>query len=202
MSLQLSRKPSSSATSYTQSVKKGENPPPHTPEYELQVLAPAGIIMDQQLGEATILDDCKQLCTTLLDAKYEPPKDSLFKDDLFWKTLNRLRSRSEARVLRDITPYIAPSAELLFIRGASDLEHLIEEIQAEWSKCTSLAGPRSKPELTVGFPSSAFTTDDIQKLRYYRAPEKPTLFTGNLYFPFLTCEVKVGPTICSHILFR
>ena len=131
MSQQLVRKDSSSAMSYTQSAKEGVNPPAHTPGYEQQILTPAGIILDQQFGEATILDDCKQLCTILLDAKYEPPEHSLFQGDLFWKTLNGLRSRSEARVMRDVTPYIVPSAELLFIHGASELEHLIEEIQAE-----------------------------------------------------------------------
>lgn len=201
MSQQLSRKRASSVMSYTQSVKEGENPPAHTPEYERQVLARAGIQMDHQFGEATILDECKRLCTTLLDAKYEPPEHSLFQDDLFWKTINRLRSRSEAKVMRDLTPYIVPSVELLFIRGDSKLEHMMEEIQAEWSKCTSLAGPQSKPDLTVGFPLSAFTDNEIQKLKYYRAPERPTLFTGSLYFPFLMCEVKVRPTIYSSIFF-
>ena len=201
MSPQLTKKRSSSGISYSQSVRQGDNPPAHSPEYEKKVLAPAGIIMGQQLGEATISSDCKQLCTTLISATYEPPKHSLFEGDLFWKVLNTVGSRSEARVVRDISPYIAPSAEILFLRGASKLECLTEEIQAEWTKCVSLAGPQAKPDFVVGFPSSAFTDNEIERLKYYSAPEKPTLFTGDLYFPFLICEAKVWPKIYGSISF-
>lgn len=48
--------------------------------------------------------------------------------------------------------------------------------------------------------SSAFTDDEMEKLRYHSAPEKPTLFTGDLYFPFLICEVKVRSIIKNYIL--
>jgi len=184
--------------SYTQSVKEGDNPPAYTPEYE-NTLAKAGILMYEHLGHATISDTSKELCTTLLDADYEPPEHTLFQGDSFWITLDRVRSRSEARVVRDITPYIVPSAEILCTRGISGLEYLTEEINAEWSKCIPLAGPQPKPDFAVGLPQSAFTDIEIEKLKYYKAPQKPTLFTGNLYFPFLLCEVKVRPTISSPI---
>lgn len=128
---QLVKKRSSSAMSYSQGVREGEYPPAHTPAYEKRVLEPAGIILDQQLGEADISDDCKQLCATLADAQYEPPSNSLFEKDLFWKVLNRVRSRSESRVVRDISPLLIPSVEVLFMRGISNLEHLTEEIQAD-----------------------------------------------------------------------
>lgn len=50
---------------------------------------------------------------------------------------------------------------------------------------------RPRPDVTVGFSSSAFTCTELQKLVYYRAPQNATEFVKNLYFPFLTCEVKV-----------
>ncbi|KAL9130099.1 MAG: hypothetical protein Q9217_001615 [Psora testacea] len=192
MSQQLTKKRSSSAMSYSQGVKEGEYPPAHTPAYEKQVLEPARIIMDQQLDEAAISDDCKQLCTTLVDAKYDPPRNSLFEGNLFWKVLNGVRSRNEPRVVRDISPLLIPSVELLFMRGISELKDLTEEIQADWTKCVPLVGPLPRPDFTVGFQSSAFTHNEMDKLRYYSAPEKPTLFTGDLYFPFLICEAKCG----------
>lgn len=130
----------------------------------------------------------------LVDAKYEPPKNSLFEGNLFWKVLNAVRSRNEPRVVRDISPLLIPSAELLFMRGFSKLKDLTEEIQANWTKCV----PR--PDFTVGFQSSAFTDDEMEKLRYHSAPEKPTLFTGDLYFPFLICEVNVRSIIKNYIL--
>ncbi|KAL9124693.1 MAG: hypothetical protein Q9217_006003, partial [Psora testacea] len=192
MSQQLCRKKSSSAISYTQSVKEGENPPAYTPEYESEVLAKAGIFMYQHLGQATILDTCKKLCVTLLGGEYELAGHSLFKEEFFWMTLERVRNNNEARVMRDITPSIVPSAELLYIRGASNLQHLGEEMNVEWTKCICIAGPRPKPDYAVGFMSSAFTEDEFAKLKFYTAPGKATLFTGKLYFPFLMCEVKCG----------
>lgn len=200
MSQQLTKKRSSSAMSYSQGVRVGEYPPAHTPAYEKQVLEPAGIIMDQQLGEATISNGCKQLCTILVDATYKPPQNSLFEGDFFWKVLNGVRSRNEPRVVRDISPWLIPSVELLFMRGFSNLKNLTEEIQTDWTKCVPLAGPLPRPDFTVGFQSSAFTNDEIEKLKYHSVPEKPTLFTGDLYFPFLICEVKVRSIINKSIL--
>lgn len=199
MSQQLTKKRSSSAMSYSQGVREGEYPPAHTPAYEKQILEPAGIILSQQFGETAISDNCKQLCVHLIDAKYEAPKNSLFEENIFWKVLEGVRSRNEARVVRDILPWLIPSAELLFMRGFSGFKDLTEEIQAEW-KCVSLAGPLPKPDFTVGYRSSAFTNDEIEKFKYHSAPEKPTLFVGDLYFPFLICEAKVRSTI-KKILF-
>jgi len=45
--------------------------------------------------------------------------------------LERVRSKNEARVVRDIIPSLIPSAELLYIHGASNHQHLTEEINAE-----------------------------------------------------------------------
>ena len=194
MSQQLARKRSSSGISYTQSVKEGDNPPAYSPAYE-GVLAKAGIFMYQHLGHATISNTSKELCTTLLDAGYDPPEHALFQGDLYWIVLEMVRNRNEARVVRDITPHIVPSVEILCALGTSSLEDLTEEINAEWSKCIPLAGPQPKPDFAVGLAQSAFTDNEMEKLKYYRAPQKPTFFTGNLYFPFLLCEVKVRPSI-------
>ncbi|KAI9779374.1 MAG: hypothetical protein M1816_003601 [Peltula sp. TS41687] len=191
MSQPTPKKRSSSNMSYAQSVKQGDNPAAYSPEYE-RVLEKAGIFMHQHLGQATISDTCKMVCATLLAGRYEGPKHSLFQGNLLGRILARVRSRNEARVLRDITPSLVPSAELLFIRGASHLEHLTDELNAEWVKCIPLAGPRPKPDFAVGLMSSAFTDNEVEKLKTYTAPEKPTLFTGNSYFPFLVCEVKSG----------
>ena len=86
MSQQLVKKGSSSATSYSQGAREGGYPPAHTPAYEKQILEPAGIIMDQLLGEAAISNGCKQVCTILVDATYEPPENSLFEGDLFFES--------------------------------------------------------------------------------------------------------------------
>ena len=178
--------------SYSRSVREGGNPPPYTPAYE-KVLAGAGIFMHQQLGQASISNTCQQLCDTLLNGDYELPEYSLLADNVFMTTMERVRSRNKARVVKDITPWIVPSPEFLYAHhGYLHLRYLTEEINAEWTKCICLAGPRPKPDYAIGFMSSAFTDNEVMKLKSYTALDKATLFTENFYFPFLLCEVKCG----------
>lgn len=73
-----------------------------------------------------------------------------------------------------------PSAELFFICGNHDLEHLTEELDAVWTKCSTLAGPQPKPHLAIGLMSSAFTDKEILKLKSYTAPDRATLFTEHV----------------------
>jgi len=186
-----SSKKRSRSTSYAQSVKDGDNPRAYTPKYE-EVLEKAGIVMDANHDQATISDACQQLCNDLLSGEHEPSEHSLFQGDQFWTVLRRVRTRNEPRVFRDITPLIVPSVENLYICGNHHLEHLTEELNAVWTKCTTLAGPQPKPDFVIGLMSSAFTDEEILKLKSYTTPDRATLFTENMYFPFLMCEAKCG----------
>ena len=175
--------------SCTQSVEQDINSTAYSVEYE-DLLAEVGILMHD--CQTSISNESKKLCVTLLEGKNEIPENILFQGESFWTLLGKVRDRNESRVIRDITPYIVPSVELLFIRGVLGFEHLTEELSAEWIKCIPLAGPRPKPDLAVGFSSSVFTDKEIQKLKYHQTPQRPTLFTETMYFPFLVCEVKVS----------
>ncbi|KAI9807768.1 MAG: hypothetical protein M1825_005073 [Sarcosagium campestre] len=179
------------STSYSQSVKDGDNPRAYTPQYE-QVLEKAGIFMVTDLSQAIISATYQQLYDNLLSGDYEVSHQTLFQDDEFRKLLRRVRNRNETRIFRDVTPLIVPSAELLYIHGDDHLEHLTEELNAEWIKCSTLAGPRPKPDLAVGLMSSAFTDEELLKLKHYSAPNRAIQVTDNMYFPFLMCEAKCG----------
>lgn len=120
---------------------------------------------------------------------------SLFRDDIFKMAYQRVRRRNEAMVLRDVTPLMVPSAEILFSYGAKHLEHLIEELNVSWSNCFPIApGPVPQPDYSIGFKSTAFTSDQLQKLESYVSNWKNTHFmvTEWMHFPFFTCEVKCG----------
>lgn len=187
----------SRSTSYTQSVKDGINPRAYTPAYE-NVLTSANIIMDTD--DPRITGDSQKLCDSLLNSHHNLPVltvDALYSDTTFPKLLRRLRARNEVRVLRDLTPIIIPSVEHLDILGYPGLSHLIEELDVEWIKCTSLAGPRPKPDRSVGLNSTAFNEEELEKLRVYTAPNRSTLFTENMYFPFLMGDVKCGDQALS-----
>jgi len=134
-------------------------------------------------------------CRTLLDSTQTIPKDSLFRDDLFRATCDKVQDRNEARVMRSITPYIVPSAEDLETLGATHLEHLIEGVNECWTGNIAVEGPLPKPDYSVGFRRSAFTDEQLKKLDPLIGSVFDTsLFvaTYRMYFPFLTCEVKCG----------
>ena len=194
-------KRSSSSLSYSQGVREGIYPVAHTSTYEKQILEPAGIILDQQIGEAAIGPDARELCQILLKATYESPKNSLFEGDLFWKIMNGVRNEGEGRVVRDLQPYIVPSAEILSFCGLSKINYLKETIKILWGNVVSLAGPTPCPDLTVGLLPSAFTEPELEKLhRCHNTSDTPSRFTGDLYFPFFTCEAKVSLSLEAMLL--
>jgi hypothetical protein len=131
--------------------------------------------MNAHRRQAAASNACQQLCNDFLNSEYDTPDHSPFHGDLFWTALDRVRSRNEWRVRRDITPWIMPSAELLYLRGCDHLEHLTEELDAEWTKCSSFAGPQPKPDFCVGLMSSAFTEEEILKLKILHCTEQSHL---------------------------
>ncbi|KAL8752114.1 MAG: hypothetical protein Q9184_005839 [Pyrenodesmia sp. 2 TL-2023] len=182
----------SRSTSYTQSVKDGENPRAYTAGYE-QVLTRANITMKNSNNPGLrVTAEAQRLCDDLQKGNHDLPLNPLYHENEFSVLLERLRSRNEARVLRDLTPMIIPSVEHLDILGYPALSHLTEELDVEWIKCLSLAGPRPKPDRSVGLHFSAFSEEELVKLKHYTAPNRATLFTENMYFPFLMGEVKCG----------
>ena len=168
--------------------------PYQTNRYQ-DLLATLGSFMDE--SELGITEDSKELCRRLLEEEQTIPSNSLFRDDLYASTCRAVRDRNEARILRDITPLLVPSAENLAIYGATDLKILIENINEGWSNSQALTDPRPQPDYSVGFRRDAFTKDQLEKLSPYIGnfiDGDHSLFMGtyNMYFPFFTCEVKCG----------
>ena len=193
----MSQEPSDSSkkrgreSSYTQSVRDGSVPKAHTSEFEKEI-ARHGILMDDYKGQVFVSEASKELGMKMLQARYAEPRYPPFQPSKFLLVLNRIRTRNETRIFRDITPFIVPSAELLFLEGQDGLEDIAEELNADWKKCDPMGGPAPRPDFAVGIASSAFTDEQIAKLKNHSAWQRPTLFTNNMYFPFLLCEVKSG----------
>lgn len=116
---------------------------------------------------------------------------------MFKQICRYVEDRNEARILRDITPLIVPSAENLTIYGATGLKNLIESTNEGWNNSIPLVGACPQPDYSVGFRREAFTTEQLEKL----SPFIGDFIAGDLsyfmasyymYFPFLSCEVKCG----------
>ncbi|KAL9130496.1 MAG: hypothetical protein Q9217_001316 [Psora testacea] len=156
-------------------------------------LATARAFMDNPPLKVT--DACKDLCRRLLNKEQSVPENSLFRDDLFEITCSKIRNENEARVIKDIAWLIVASAENLATYGATELDILIEKVNSSWLKCLPLTSARPQPDYSVGFRASAFTKDQLNKLSPFVGGYKDqcsVMAREDMYFPFLTTEVKCG----------
>ncbi|OXV07751.1 hypothetical protein Egran_04486 [Elaphomyces granulatus] len=184
----------SSTTPSDQKPREVKSAPYQDPRYKL-LLSTKGSFMDEsKLG---ITEKSKETYLKLLDVKQTVPSDSLFRDDIFKRTCQNIQDRNEARVIRDISLLIVPSAETLATYGAEHLNNLIDSTNEGWNNSIPLTGTRPQPDYSVGFKREAFTKDQLNKLSpfigdFIAGDQSYFMATYYMYFPFFTCEVKCG----------
>lgn len=166
----------------------------NSPEYEIRLEQKGSYMRKSTLR---ITDTSRDLCRTLLEKEQIIPQDTLFRDDLFDETCESIQARNEAMVVRDISPLICPSAQVLRIYGAKHLNYLFESVNEGWNSMAEFEGALPQPDYSVGFGRSAFTQEQLSKLRPFVGEPGHKLMTyfmatTRIYFPFLTCEVKCG----------
>lgn len=147
-------------------------------------------------SELDIAEESQKLCTILLDNEQKLPRESLFDDDIFRKTCQRVATRNEAIVTRDILPLIVPSAEI-FASRVPKLDYLIESVNEAWSNSQPITNSRPQPDYSVGFKRNAFTDEQLTRIApvigdFLAGDQSLFMATSEMYFPFLTCEVKCG----------
>ena len=195
--LSLNRKRSNSGSSTTPSDQKPreeKSAPYRDPRYKI-LLATKGSFMDE--SDIGITEQSKTTYLDLLASDQTVPKDSLFRDDLFKHTCRRVEDKNEARVIRDLTPLIALSAENLWIYGAKHLEIAIESVNEGWNNSVPVTLPRPQPDFSVAFKREAFSNEQLTKLSpfigdFIAGDKSLFMATYYMYFPFLACEVKCG----------
>ena len=192
----LSRKQSQSTlqTSSDQSSQRGRSSQYNTADYETRLERKGSYMRKSSLG---ITNTSRDLCRTLLEKQQTTPQDTLFRDDLFDETCESVRGRNETVVIRDITPLICPSAQVLRIFGAKHLSLLYESVNEAWSNMIRYEGTLPQSDYSVGFGRSAFIEEQLNKLiPFVGEPgfKIITFFmaTTQMYFPFLSCESKCG----------
>lgn len=90
-----------------------------------------------------------------------------------------------------------PSAETAALSGEHELDCLVEALNEGWNSSLPLIDPRPQPDYCDGFRDDAFTSEQLTRLKALccdRAAGNQYLFmaTNEMFFPFLTCEVKCG----------
>ena len=178
--------------SYSQSRKDGDAPQQYTKSYENYILT-QGLDMDDYKGEKLVSLDSKVTCNDLQKLTYMAISPTVYSKVETLEVVKLCRNRNEAMINRDVTPLIVPPIKALYLKnGVNQFEHFTDEVSTQWHKSWVLAGPRPKPDLAVGFISSAFTIAENEKLTNYTSFENLTRPTAELCFPFLMCEVKCG----------
>ncbi|KAK1044238.1 hypothetical protein LTR74_018318 [Friedmanniomyces endolithicus] len=104
----------------------------------------------------------KALCDDLLTGEHKPDHHPWYPFERTDDVLERIHGLNEARLQRDVTPWIVPSGENLFFSGDMEHEYVGEEVQAEWVRCEPMGGSKPKPDLTVGLRRTAFSGDALR----------------------------------------
>ncbi|KAI1170683.1 hypothetical protein F4777DRAFT_583634 [Nemania sp. FL0916] len=159
----LSRKRSSSALSATpsdQRPREEKSAPYGDSRYELLLQTKGTYMGPSRLG---LIDSSKGLVSDLLNGPQPIPKDTIFDDSVFEAACWNLQDRNEARVIRDISHLIVPSAETVALRTES-LRCLVESVNAGWNNSVPLTGSRPQPDYAVGFKRVAFSDEQLTKL--------------------------------------
>ena len=175
-----------------QSKRESKSAPYRNTRYTTLLAAKGSYMKKSDLG---ITHTSKTWYTTLLNSVQTFPDLSLFRDDIFEKTCEKISERNEARVIQDITRLIVPSVETLATYGARHLHHLIENVNEGWTEAIPVEGPRPQPDYSVRFRLSAFTHEQLKRLYpFVGSVFNASLFVASyqMYFPFLIYEVKCG----------
>ncbi|KAJ5348559.1 uncharacterized protein N7506_001812 [Penicillium brevicompactum] len=132
------------------------------------------------------------LCERLLSQPIEPPTGTLLEDEYNTDFHNALQNRSEARLLVDLHPLIMPSAENQYIRGNQSLKDVIDGYNDPWLKTEPIYGPKPQPDHARGLRWSAFSESQRRKLGIKPDEKSPYTVREDMYFPYLTAEIKCG----------
>ncbi|KAJ5101064.1 hypothetical protein N7456_007116 [Penicillium angulare] len=132
------------------------------------------------------------LCERLLRQPVATPQGTLFDNEYIDRFHYALRNRSEARLLVDLHPLTMPSAENQFIRGTQGLRDVIYGYNDPWLKTEPIYGPKPQPDHARGLRWSVFTESQRRKLGIRPDEKSPYTAREDMYFPYLTAEIKCG----------
>ncbi|KAJ5547488.1 hypothetical protein N7513_004722 [Penicillium frequentans] len=85
-----------------------------------------------------------------------------------------------------------PSAENQYIRGNQSLKDVIDGYNDPWLKTEPIYGPKPQPDHARGLRWSTFSEDQRRKLGIKPDEKSPYTVREDMYFPYLTAEIKCG----------
>ncbi|KAF4547239.1 Hypothetical protein D9617_51g089030 [Elsinoe fawcettii] len=172
------------------STTKRKSESPHRSD-RLQRLAENGIFMKTS---TRLLKSSKDMCGRYLRESRDIGSYTMVPPNRFMTLLERVAASNEARLRRDVMPWVVPSAENLYLCGEMNQDYIGDAVDADWTRCATMGSTRPKPDYCAGLLPCAYTQSELAALRAYASPQRPVFFTPEMSFPFLMCEVKTGET--------
>lgn len=148
----LARKRSVSSRSQTETPteqkRRGANSIPYLNLRYPSLLVTKGIFLD--ISEIKITESSRIVCEELM-SNPQTPQQSLLDESTFDDICNMFSARNEARVIRDISPLIVPSAGILELKRPLCERIFVESLSEGWDNCITITEPRPQPDYSVGF---------------------------------------------------
>ncbi len=168
-----------------------------TVEYEIGLKKKSSYMC--KFNDNDISENIKILCKNLLKVTQALSQNSLFHDDLFKKTCEKIWNRNEAMIIWDISSLIVSFAQTLVTYGVTHLNHLYECINKDWNSVISFYDICLQPDHSVRFRQSAFTEKQLKKLKSFvsKIEFKALIYfivITQIYFLFLICKIKCSTT--------
>jgi hypothetical protein len=154
----------SSITPSDQKPREAKNTPYTCPSYATVLRTKGSFMNKSDLG---ITDANKSFCQILLEKEQMVPQDFLFCDNIFNKICRKIQNKNKARVVQDITRLIFFFAKTLVTYNAIYLDPLIENVNKNWNNAEPFYNPRLQPDYSIGFGRSAFTNNQLKKLKLF-----------------------------------
>ena len=141
-------------------------------------------------SKAGISDQDEDFCQRLLSSHQVLPSDTVFEDKYFAEFQRLISDRSEASIFMQLSPLVFPSVVDLYVRGRRTLKDLIQGNNDMWTRSIPFYGPRPQPDHTVGYRVTSFNHAQLRKLGIQQSATTYYAARDDIYFPFLTCEIK------------
>jgi hypothetical protein len=134
-----------------------------------------------------------EFCEKLLSEKVKIPQNTIFDDKSGWNFQQILRRRSEVGLLVDLHPLLMPSVGKQFLEEKEipeHLRHVVDGYNDLWTNAEPICGPRPTPDHARGLDWTFFSQSQYRKLRINPNGPSPYTMRDDMWFPYLTAEVK------------
>ncbi|OKL60863.1 hypothetical protein UA08_03304 [Talaromyces atroroseus] len=137
-----------------------------------------------------------EFCMRLLSEEVTTPQNTIFDDESGRNFYRMLWDQSEVGLLMGLHPLLMPSVQEQYLKQKESrdhfqyLEHVVDGYNDLWINAEPICGPKPKPDHARGLCESFLSDNQRRKLKTKSNGPSPYTMRDNMWFPYLTAEVK------------